>query len=211
VDFRFRMIPIYLALDVSKGVAPYADSLQTILDLAFSSPLVEDNFAIGLVRFSRSAQIVAPLGHIAQLTMPETFRGEESVDLSPVFRLVQSSIESDILRARQTNTSVYRPTLFLVVSQWPKKEDWHHAYQALMSQRWPPEIVVVDIGHCPMQPLQDIATRAVYRASDHAAVGLLIADYIADAFRSRSGSDHRLRLATHIQGIKMLWTADGLA
>ncbi len=191
------LVPVYLALDASQSLGPYAAQLNEGIRLLFERLLAAPQLAavlrVAVFGYSDGTQLDPTPRLVSAGTVPllSTY-GEPRY--GPAFQQLVSSLPRDVEQLKTLGPAVRRPqVLFLSGAQATDTPAWQATHRTLVdreTQRYAPEIAAFGIAAAIPDAITSIATRPelAYIATDP-DTGRAITAFFAFA------ADHLLRTA----------------
>ncbi len=159
-----RRLPIYFLLDCSESMAGWpieavSIGVNTIVDELKTNPLALETAYLGVITFSRDAQLTVPLTEL-MLFQPPKLNVRPGTSLGGALALLMQCLERDVVRTTETTKGDYRPLVFLITDGQPT-DNWEIASDTLrkIGGTRPANIYAVGCG-------VDVDVRILHRITD---------------------------------------------
>jgi uncharacterized protein YegL len=160
------VLPLYVACDVSESPRGISiDHVNRLVDEAIElawNPVIVEKVRIAVVTFADDARVVLPLSEFDEITeLPILNAGADIRNYSPVFTLLKSLINTDVLQLAEDGYNVMRPWV-LFISSGPPSDDWTASYSELVdpADGRRPEIFAWSNGDANEARIAEIGTLA---------------------------------------------------
>jgi uncharacterized protein YegL len=130
-----RRLPVYILADCSASmsgepITAVSQGLQLLKDDLGQEPRAVESVWISVISFGGQAAVETPLTELMRFQAP-ALRAEGSTPLGGALRLLNDSIDRDVVRhSGQAHTGDYKPLVFLFTDGEPT-DSWRDAAQAV--------------------------------------------------------------------------------
>jgi uncharacterized protein YegL len=172
-----RRLPVYILADCSgsmsgEPITAVSQGLQLLKDDLGQEPRAVESVWISVITFGSQAAIESPLTELMRFQVP-SLRAEGSTPLGGALRLLNESIDRDVVRhSGEAHTGDYKPLVFLLTDGEPT-DDWRQAAQAVKQRSDARTANIIAVGCGPAvntEVLKEI-TETVLRMDEMSAGG----------------------------------------
>src|SRR3954451_413750 len=108
------------------------EALTGLRDAIVAEPAVDDLARIGVLTFSDSARVEAPLAQVSETQMPHlSDRG--GTNYGAAFQTLAQTIEADRQRLKAEGYKVYRPCAFFLTDGLPQDGTWATSFKSTLT------------------------------------------------------------------------------
>jgi uncharacterized protein YegL len=161
-----QIVPIYIVCDESSSMS--GDGIDEVNRVTTSvhraiagDPVIDMKMRVGIIAFNDLPKVLLPLTQLSNVVQIPGCVAAAQAHYGPVFRLLESEIESDFIRFMSLeNVQVYRPVVFFLSTGRPVDEGWRTDYANLIREdfRFRPHIVAFGVGESDSHVLAEIST-----------------------------------------------------
>ncbi len=131
-----RVLPVYLAIDVSgsmagQSLASVEQALLQFADELAASPILGDTVRVAIIEFSDYPEVILPLSDMTRVRAIPRLRARGATNLGALFVFLEKLIRSDIHRLRGEDAQVFRPLVLLLTDGLPT-DNWRGAHESFM-------------------------------------------------------------------------------
>ena len=179
-----ELLLFYMVLDESGSMGPNGgiQAINTALPELHATlaadPLVVDKSRLAIIAFSDNAEVILPLSKVTDVSDMPGVQEAGVTNYGQAFRLLRSTIETDVQSLKQQGYRVYRPCVFFMSDGEPS-DQWEAEYQNLMNHEYHPGIVAFGVDGADPTTLAKIATLRCYVGRDTVGAGRALASVMS--------------------------------
>ncbi|NYV78292.1 VWA domain-containing protein [Streptomyces sp. UH6] len=217
-----QLLPFYLVCDESGsmaagGVDAINGALPDLHDEISSNPAVADKARFAMIGFSTDATLLQPLVDLSEIDSLPSLSAGGVTSFAAAFRLLKSTIQTDVDQLKSEGHSVFRPVVFFMSDGGPTDTDadWRGALKELDESRYAPKIIAFGISTADVATITEVANfKAFIQESDNISPAAALREFASSLTRSivnsttsisaNGGEGFDLQVDDHVPGFTSL-------